>query len=156
MRTNALRLVALLLTAVTTSAGLAHLFALPNKISLPRESYLTVQQIYRGWALLGVAFFGALAATTWLAVLARGRRGFYPTLLAALSLAASLIVFFAFTYPANQQTAELDAAARALGTPTTPMGILARGGRRAGPHGADFLRAFAARRAPMSVAGSSP
>ena len=105
VRTNALRLVALLLTAVTTSAGLAHLFALPNKISLPRESYLTVQQIYRGWALLGVAFFGALAATTWLAVLARGRRGFYPTLLAALSLAASLIVFFAFTYPANQQTA---------------------------------------------------
>jgi hypothetical protein len=35
VRTNALRLVALLLTAVTTSAGLAPLFALPNKISLP-------------------------------------------------------------------------------------------------------------------------
>jgi hypothetical protein len=105
MRVNGLGLVALLLIAVTTSAGLAHLFALPNKIGLPRESYLTVQQVYRGWSLLGVAFFGALAATTWLAVLARGRRAFYPTLVAALSLAASLIVFFAFTYPANQQTA---------------------------------------------------
>jgi len=105
MRVNGLRLVAVLLITVTTSAGLAHLFALPNKIGLPRESYLTVQQVYRGWSLLGVAFFGALAATTWLAVLARGRRAFYPTLVAALSLAASLIVFFAFTYPANQQTA---------------------------------------------------
>ena len=105
MPVNGLRLVALLLITVTTSAGLAHLFALPNKIGLPRESYLTVQQVYRGWSLLGVAFFGALAATTWLAVLARGRRAFYPTLVAALSLAASLIVFFAFTYPANQQTA---------------------------------------------------
>jgi hypothetical protein len=105
MRVNGLGLVALLLIAVTTSAGLAHLFALPNKIGLPRESYLTVQQVYRGWSLLGVAFFGALAATTWLAVLARGRRAFYPTLVAALSLAASLIVFFAFTCPANQQTA---------------------------------------------------
>ena len=105
MRVNGLRLVAVLLITVTTSAGLAHLFALPNKIGLPRESYLTVQQVYRGWSLPGVAFFGALAATTWLAVLARGRRAFYPTLVAALSLAASLIVFFAFTYPANQQTA---------------------------------------------------
>jgi len=105
MPVNGLRLVALLLITVTTSAGLARLFALPNKIGLPRESYLTVQQVYRGWSLLGVAFFGALAATTWFAVLARGRRAFYPTLVAALSLAASLIVFFAFTYPANQQTA---------------------------------------------------
>jgi hypothetical protein len=105
MRVNALRLVALLLITVTTSAGLAHLFALPNKIGLPSESYLTVQQIYRGWAFLGVAFFGALGATTWLTVLARGGRAFYPTLVAALSLAASLIVFFAFTYPANRQTA---------------------------------------------------
>ncbi len=105
MRVDALRLLALVLIAVTASAGVAHLLALPNKIGLPRESYLTVQQIYRGWSLLGVAFFGALAVTTWLAVLARGRRAFYPMLVAALSLAASLIVFFAFTYPANQQTA---------------------------------------------------
>jgi hypothetical protein len=102
---DAVRLLTLVLIAVTTSAGLAHLFALPNKIGLPRESYLIVQQIYRGWAFLGVAFVGACATTSWLAVLARGRRAFYPTLTAALSLAASLIVFFAFTYPANQQTA---------------------------------------------------
>ena len=105
MRVKACAWLLSLLIAVTTSAGLAHLFALPNKIGLPRESYLTVQQIYRGWALLGVAFFGALGATTWLAVLARGRPAFYPTLVAALSLAASLTVFFAFTYPVNRQTA---------------------------------------------------
>jgi len=94
---DAVRLVTLVLIAITTSAGLAHLLALRNKFGLPRESYAIVQQIYRGWALLGVAFIGAWAATSWLAVLARGRRAFYPTLVAAVSLAASLIVFFAFT-----------------------------------------------------------
>ena len=40
------------------AAGMAHLFELPNKIHLSREDYLTVQQIYRGWALLGIAHSG--------------------------------------------------------------------------------------------------
>jgi hypothetical protein len=104
MGLDVLRLVALSLTAITTSAGFAHLFALPNKIGLSRDAYLIAQQIYRGWALLGIAFFAALAVTAWLAVLVRRRAAFYPTLVAALSLAASLVIFFVFTYPANQQT----------------------------------------------------
>jgi len=44
MAGNALRLVAVLLTAVTTAAGWAHLLALPNKIGLPRDAYLTVRR----------------------------------------------------------------------------------------------------------------
>jgi hypothetical protein len=92
--------------AISMSAGLAHLFALPNKIDLPADDYLTVQQIYRGWALLGVAVIGALLSTTALALrVRRSRRMFVLALVAAACVAASLIVFFAFTYPANQQTA---------------------------------------------------
>ena len=41
----------------------AHLLELPNRIGLSREEYLTVQQIYRGWALTGVFVFGALLST---------------------------------------------------------------------------------------------
>jgi hypothetical protein len=104
MGLDALRLVALSLIAIVMSTGFAHLFALPNKIGLSRDAYLTVQQIYRGWAFLGVVFFAALAVTAWLAVLVRQRAAFYPTLVAALSIAASLVVFFVFTYPVNQQT----------------------------------------------------
>jgi hypothetical protein len=46
--------VAILCMAVAMAAGWAHLLELPNKIGLSGEDYLTVQQIYRGWALLGI------------------------------------------------------------------------------------------------------
>ncbi|WP_036251994.1 hypothetical protein [Methylobacter sp. BBA5.1] len=68
-----LRFVSFLFTALALAVALAHALELPNKITLSREDYLTVQQIYRGWALLCIA--------------------------------AALAVFFLFTYPANQQTA---------------------------------------------------
>jgi hypothetical protein len=102
---NTFRFLSILLTAVAMSAGLAHLFELPHKINLSREEYLIVQQIYRGWALLGVAVIGALVSTLVLTLLVREEYGmFYLTLTAALCIALSLIVFFTFTYPANQQT----------------------------------------------------
>src|SRR5512145_1452610 len=53
---NILRFVALLFTALALAPGLAHLLELPNKMTLSREEYLTVQQIYRGWAWLGRSF----------------------------------------------------------------------------------------------------
>ncbi|HEX7079707.1 MAG TPA: DUF1772 domain-containing protein [Gammaproteobacteria bacterium] len=103
--TNVLRFVSILLVAISMSAGLAHLFALPNKIGLPRDAYLTVQQIYRGWALLGIAVIGALLSTSILAFRLRGARSeFRLTLAAAICVAGSLAVFFSFTFPANQQT----------------------------------------------------
>lgn len=71
MALNALRLIGVILTAVAMAAGFAHLFELPNKIHLSREDYLTVQQIYRGWALLGIAVVGALLSTVALAVAMR-------------------------------------------------------------------------------------
>jgi hypothetical protein len=87
------------------AAGFAHLLELPNKINLSRENYLTVQQIYRGWALLGIVIFGSLLSTLVLTILARHNPNeFRLALIALVCIAASLVVFFTFTYPANQQT----------------------------------------------------
>jgi len=102
---NAVRLVAIVLTALTMAAGFAHLFELPNKIRLPREAYLTVQQIYRGWALLGIVVVGALASTLALAIMVREQRRMFIGALVALScLVGTQIIFWVFTYPVNQAT----------------------------------------------------
>jgi hypothetical protein len=105
MSLTILRLLAILFTAVAMAAGFAHLLELPNKISLEREEYFTVQQLYRGWALLGFVVVGALVITGIVALRVRARSTeFYLTLVAALCIALSLAIFFLFTFPANQQT----------------------------------------------------
>lgn len=103
--TQALQFVAILLVAISMSAGWAHLLELPNKITLSRDEYLVVQQIYQGWALLGITVVGALVSSAALTVLER-RKGarFYFDLVATLCVALSLLVFFSFTYPTNQVT----------------------------------------------------
>jgi hypothetical protein len=69
----------LLFTALSLAPGLAHLLELPNKIHLPAQEYLTVQQIYRGWALLGIALFLAFASNLALTVMTRHIRAvFFP------------------------------------------------------------------------------
>jgi hypothetical protein len=105
MSLSVLRFVAVLSTAVAMAAGFAHLLELPNKMSLAREDYLTVQQIYRGWALVGIVVVSALVTSGVVAFLVRARPSeFYLTVAATLCIALSLVVFFLFTYPANQQT----------------------------------------------------
>ncbi|HZA97785.1 MAG TPA: hypothetical protein VE399_03345 [Gemmatimonadales bacterium] len=105
MSLTVFRFLAVMSTAVAMAAGFAHLLELPNKMSLVRQDYLTVQQIYRGWALLGVAVVSALVTTGVVALLVRARPSeFYLTVAATLCIALSLVVFFLFTYPANQQT----------------------------------------------------
>src|SRR5688572_22425432 len=54
------RFISLLLTALALAPALPHLLELPHKIHLSREEYLTIQQIYRGWSLLGIVVVGAL------------------------------------------------------------------------------------------------
>lgn len=92
------------LTALALVPGGAHLFALPNKIGLDQQAYFTMQQAYRGWALFGIALFAALAANLLLALRVRGRPGFGAALAAFALIAATLVVFFVWTYPANQAT----------------------------------------------------
>jgi hypothetical protein len=104
----ALRLVqfcAIVLTAIALIPVGAHFFELWNKIGLDRDPYFVVQGIYRGWALFGFAIFGALAANVILAVMLRRRRsGFVLATAAALGIAATLAIFFTWTYPANVAT----------------------------------------------------
>ena len=96
---------AIVLTALALVPAGAHLFALPNKIDLSQEEYFVLQSIYRGWALFGIVLFGALAANLILAVLVRRQRApFWLALLAFLLVAATLVIFFTWTYPANQAT----------------------------------------------------
>lgn len=97
--------VSLLLVALALGPGLAHVLELPNKIGLPAQEYLTVQQIYRGWAWLGAILFAALGSTLAVAVSVREiRRAFSLALVAFFCLAAQLAVFFIFTYPTNRLT----------------------------------------------------
>jgi hypothetical protein len=46
---------------------------LPRKTTLGREHYLMVQQLYRGWAWLGIVVVGALLSTGTVARLTRAR-----------------------------------------------------------------------------------
>jgi hypothetical protein len=97
--------IALFFTALALGPALAHLLELPNKINLSREDYLTVQQIYRGWALLGIVVAGALVSTLILTILTRReRRPFVFSLLAFLCIVGTQVVFWTYTYPANQVT----------------------------------------------------
>jgi hypothetical protein len=95
-----------LLVAISMAAAWAHLLAMPTKLTLTREQYLAAQQIYRGWAVLGIVVFGALASTVALAIMVRqSPRTFALCVASSASVALSLLVFFLFTYPANQATA---------------------------------------------------
>src|SRR5918994_6479093 len=95
----------LFFVALTLVPAMAHLLELPNKINLSREHYLVVQQIYRGWALLGFVVAGALLSTLALTIaLRRERKAFIFALIAFLCIAGTQVVFWTYTYPANQAT----------------------------------------------------
>lgn len=98
--------VAVMLTALALVPGGAHAFVLLNKINLGAEQYFIVQNIYRGWALFGIVLLGALLANLVLALmlLRRGGAAFVLASLAFCCIALTLVVFFVWTYPANQAT----------------------------------------------------
>lgn len=111
MGIRATQFAAIVLTALALVPVGAHLLELAAKISLDQAQYLTVQQIYRGWAFLGVVLIAAMLANLILAF--RSRSQTMPMLLAgaaALLLAVTLTVFFTWTFPVNQATANWTAA----------------------------------------------
>lgn len=100
------RFLAIVLTALALAPGLAHVLELPHKIVLGQQDYLVVQGIYRGWSLLGIVLLGALAANALVFLLSLRRgAGAGWALAATLLLIASLAIFFVWTYPVNQITA---------------------------------------------------
>src|SRR5690606_34177626 len=105
MELNRLRFLALFFVALALGPALAHLLELPNKMGLGREEYLTVQEIYSGWSLLGFVVAGALLSTLALTIRLRGTgRAFRLTLTALLCIVAAQALFWIFTFPANQAT----------------------------------------------------
>jgi hypothetical protein len=105
MTVRAVAFAALLFAALALVPSGAHLAELPNKVHLSREAYLTVQQIYRGWALFGIVVIGALLST--LALTITVRRSGPPFGLAVLALACLIwtqIIFWTVTFPANRAT----------------------------------------------------
>jgi hypothetical protein len=102
---NWLRFIAILFAVITLSALMAHLLELPGKINLSKEDYQTVQGIYRGWAWLGIFEFGAILLTFIWTIAERKRKEIFLLLLVALScFIVSIIIFFIFTFPANNAT----------------------------------------------------
>jgi hypothetical protein len=95
----------LVFTALALAPAMAHVLELPNKINLAREDYLIVQHIYRGWAFLGFVVAGALLSTLALTLTVRKeQKAFMFAFIALLCIAGTQVVFWTYTYPANQAT----------------------------------------------------
>jgi hypothetical protein len=99
------RFLSLFFVALAFAPSAAHLLELPHKIAMPASEYAVVQQIYRGWAALGIVVYAALLATAAYVLVLRSAHQPYALAAAALvCLVAAQAVFWLFTYPANQQT----------------------------------------------------
>jgi hypothetical protein len=99
------RFFTIIFTILAFAPSMAHLLELQNKLKLTPENYMTVQNIYRGWDMLGIVVAGALISNFVLTILTRKTpKIFVYNLIALLSVAGALIIFFVFTYPANQAT----------------------------------------------------
>jgi hypothetical protein len=97
--------VALLATSLALGGALAHAFALPNKIGMTREAYFTAQAIYAGWNRLAYLLAIELAGILAVMLLYRAEpRVFRPTGVALAGLVGAQIVFWVWTFPANQAT----------------------------------------------------
>ena len=105
MTLRSVHFVSIVLAALALVPPGAHLFALPNKITMEQSEYFTAQSVYAGWALFGLFLIGALVAHAALAILLRAEAA--PSICAfaaAFCFAASLAVFFIWVFPANQAT----------------------------------------------------
>src|SRR4029450_11839682 len=95
----------LVFAALALALAMAHVLELPNKMPLSPDAYPTVQQIYRGWALLGFVVAGALLSTLALTLTVRKEhKAFLFAFIALLCIAGTQVVFWTYTYPANQAT----------------------------------------------------
>jgi hypothetical protein len=78
---------------------------MPHKMDLSGDEYLRVQQLYAGWAWLGLIVMAALVSTFVLTVLVRQRlRQFALACIALGSVFVTQVIFWTFTFPVNQET----------------------------------------------------
>jgi len=98
--------ISLLATSCALGGALAHAFELSNKIGLGRDAYFTVQRIYSGWDSLAFVLAVELAGMLAVIFLYRAEpRVLWPACIALTELVAAQIVFWVWTFPANQATA---------------------------------------------------
>ena len=96
---------ALVFTALALVPYGAHLFSLPNKIGMTQEHYFIAQRAYDNWALLSLVLFPAMLLNIVLAVMLRGEgHAFVFAVAGCICMAATLAVFFIWTYPGNVAT----------------------------------------------------
>jgi hypothetical protein len=96
---------ALVFTALAMVPYCSHLFSLPNKIGMTQEQYFIAQSVYRNWSLMGLVLFPAMLIDLLFAYLLRADRpAFALALLGCACMAATLPIFFVWTYPANVAT----------------------------------------------------
>jgi hypothetical protein len=97
--------VSLLSTALAMCPYVAHLMALPNKLNLSPQEYFEIQQIYTGWGYSAIVILISFISTCALSALLRNYGdAFRLALASAFCIGISLVIFFMFTYPANQVT----------------------------------------------------
>ena len=105
MAAQYVRFFSLLFVGLDLAPGLAHVLQLPHKMNLSGDDYLRVQQLYAGWALLGIVVFAALISTFLLTIMVRTRlRQFALACVAFGSVLVTQVIFWMFTFPVNQQT----------------------------------------------------
>ena len=106
MRLKVLQFVAVVLVALALVPVGAHLLARPNKIHLPADQYFTTQSVYLGWAVpTGTVLIAAIIVTLVYTIAMRGHGiAFWLSLTAFILTAATLAIFFIWTFPANQAT----------------------------------------------------
>jgi hypothetical protein len=92
-----------LFTILAPIPGGAHLLELANKMRLDQRDYFVAQSLYRGWQLVGFLVVAALAANIWAASLHEAA-AFWWFVTAAGLIAATLVVFFGWTFPVNKKT----------------------------------------------------
>jgi hypothetical protein len=100
-----LHFVCLFSTALALAPATAHVMELPNKISLPKAEYQVAQQLYRGWALVGVIVVIALVSNLTLALSLRTQKEpFVAALIARLCIVGTQAIFWLVTFPINRRT----------------------------------------------------
>ena len=82
----------------------AHALELASKMHMSERDYMTVQNVYRGWALAGSVVIVALVFTAWFAMMTHSRTAFWLASGAFLCLIGTQAVFWLFTYPINTRT----------------------------------------------------
>jgi hypothetical protein len=105
MAVKVVQFLAVVLTALALSPGVANGLALPRKLHLPQERYYAVQAIYRGWDLFPIVLVAALVANLTQAIMAAGEGlPFHLAVAATILAGAALAIFLAVTLPTDLAT----------------------------------------------------